>query len=102
MYVCTMDSQITITQRELLSLSPEVRNQVCEATINRRIIRTGTLPAPIKQNLLDVFMHIEVTDNEDDHARREVSCLAAMSATYAAAVHSLTMKALTPAGGHYY
>ena len=28
----TMDSQITITQRKLLSLSPEVRNQVCEVT----------------------------------------------------------------------
>ena len=34
-YVHTMDSQITITQRELLSLSPEVRNQVCEATSNQ-------------------------------------------------------------------
>ena len=33
-YVRTMDSQITITQRELLSLSPEVRNQVREATSN--------------------------------------------------------------------
>ena len=27
-YACTMDSQITLTQCELLSLSPEVRNQV--------------------------------------------------------------------------
>ena len=35
MYACTMDSQITITQHELLSLSPEVRNQVCEVTSNR-------------------------------------------------------------------
>ena len=34
-YAHTMDSQITITQRELLSLSPEVRNQVCEATSNQ-------------------------------------------------------------------
>ena len=34
MYAHTMDSQITITQCELLSLSPEVRNQVHEATSN--------------------------------------------------------------------
>ena len=33
-YMRTMDSQITITQCELLSLSPEVRNQVREATSN--------------------------------------------------------------------
>ena len=41
-YVCTMDSQITITQHELLSLLPEVRNQVHEVTSNWHIIRTGT------------------------------------------------------------
>ena len=41
-YARTMDSQITITQRELLSLSPGVRNQVREATSNRRIIRMDT------------------------------------------------------------
>ena len=60
-YAHTMDSQITITQRELLSLSPEVRNQVCEATSNQRIVRMETPPIPVKQNLLDVFAHIEVT-----------------------------------------
>ena len=34
-YAHTMDSQITITQRELLLLLLEVRNQVHEATSNR-------------------------------------------------------------------
>ena len=34
-YACTMDSQITLTQHKLLSLSPEVRNQVREATTNQ-------------------------------------------------------------------
>ena len=91
-----MDSQITIMQRELLSLSPEVRNQVHEVTSNQQIVRMETLPVPVEQNLLDVFMHIEVTDNEDDHARREASHLAAMPATYSAAVLSLTMKTLSP------
>ena len=95
-YVCTMDSQITITQCELLSLSPEVRNQVCEVTSNRCIVRTETLPAPVEQNLLDVFTHIEVTDDEDDCARCEVSRLATMPVTYSAAVLSPMMKTLTP------
>ena len=80
-YARTMDSQITITQCELLSLSLEVRNQVREATSNRRIVRTETPPFPVEQNLLDVFAHIEVTDNEDDHARCEASCLTTMPAT---------------------
>ena len=90
-----MDSQITITQCELLSLSLEVRNQVHEATRNRHIIRTETPPVPVEQNLLDVFTHIEVTDDEDNHARREASHLATLPATYSAAVLSLTMKTLT-------
>ena len=56
-----------------------------------------TLPVPVEQNLLDVFTHIEVTDDEDDRARCEASCLTAMPATYSAAVLSPTMKPLTPA-----
>ena len=56
-----------------------------------------TLPVPVEQNLLDIFAHIEVTDDEDDQARHEVSRLAAMPATYSAAVLSPTMKTLTPA-----
>ena len=95
-YACTMDSQITITQHELLLLSPEVRNQEHEATSNRCIIRTGTPLAPVNQNLLNVFVHIKVTDDEDDHAQREASHLTTMPATYSTAVHSPTMKALTP------
>ena len=92
-----MDSKITITQCELLSLSLEVRNQVRKATSNQHIIRTETPPVPVEQNLLDIFMHIEVTDDEDDHGRHEESCLATMPATYSAAVLSPTMKTLTPA-----
>ena len=96
MYAHTMDSQITITQRKLLSLSPEVRNQVREATSNQHIVRTETPPAPVEQNLLDIFAHIEVTDDDDNHARREASHLTAMPATYSAVVLSLMMKTLTP------
>jgi hypothetical protein len=41
-YKRAMDSQITITQRELLSLSPEVRGQVRESTTTRRIPAAAT------------------------------------------------------------
>ena len=44
-----------------------------------------------------IIAHIEVADDEDDHARREASRLATMPATYSAAVLSLMMKTLTPA-----
>ena len=96
-YAHTMDSQITITQCELLLLSPEVRNQVHKATSNQHIVRTGTPPTPVDQNLLKVFTHIEVTDDEDDCDRHDTSCLAAMPATYSTAALSPTMKTLTPA-----
>ena len=42
-------------------------------------------------------MHLEVTDDEDDRARHEASCLTTMPAMYSAAVLSPTMKTLTPA-----
>ena len=51
-YVCTMDSQITITQRELLSLLPEVRNQVRKVASNRRIVRTETLPVTDRKSVV--------------------------------------------------
>ena len=96
MYAHTMDSQITLTQHKLLLLSLEVRNQVQEATSNQCIIRTGTPPAPVNQNLLDIFAHFDVIDNEDDHAQWEVVCLAAMPVMYSTAVQSPTIKALSP------
>ena len=61
-----------------------------------------TPPVPVEQNLLDIFAHIEVADDEDDRARREASRLAAMPATYSTAVLSPTMKTLTPAWGHHH
>jgi Aspartyl protease len=44
----SMETPITITQRELLSLSPEVRSQVRDTTITRRIPNKDT---PTPQNL---------------------------------------------------
>ena len=49
-YKRSMDAPITITQRELLSLSPEVRSQVRDVTTTRRIHRDGNNMA---QNYLE-------------------------------------------------
>jgi hypothetical protein len=100
-YARTMNSPITLTQRELLSLSPEVRNQVREATSNRRVARAGPpavapLAAPGEQNLLEIFSNIEVTDDENDCARREAARLAAMPAAYSAAVYNSTSASSNP------
>ena len=53
--------------------------------------------SPVDQNLLNIFAHIEVTDDEDNCARCDASHLTTMPVTYSAAVHSPTMKTLTPA-----
>jgi hypothetical protein len=50
-YKRSMDSPITITQRELLSLSPEVRSQVRDVTTTRRIPNN---PAIVSQNSLQL------------------------------------------------
>ena len=63
-----MNSQITLTQRKLLSLLPEVRSQVHEATSNRRVPRVSAQTAPTDQNFVDVIMSIEPEDEEGDRA----------------------------------
>jgi hypothetical protein len=55
-YKRAMDAPITITQRELLSLSPEVRSQVREVTTTRRI---PTAPAADTQAALKVTIEDE-------------------------------------------
>ena len=67
-YSRTMNSQITLTQRELLSLSPEVRSQVREATSNRRVPRVSAQTAPTDQNFVDASTSIEPEDEEGDRA----------------------------------
>ena len=58
-YKRSMETPITITQRELLSLSPEVRSQVRDVTTTRRIPNN---PVQSNQNIL----HLE---NEPDHRK---------------------------------
>jgi hypothetical protein len=46
-YDRAMDARVTMTQRELLSLSPEVRAQVREATSNKRVVPGKDMPKGI-------------------------------------------------------
>ena len=70
-YNRSMDAPITITQRELLSLSPEVRSQVRDITTTRRIPNN---PNIVSQNVLQVEEELEegeiteVFNNEIYHA----------------------------------
>jgi hypothetical protein len=41
-YERAMEAPITVTHRELLSLAPEVRNQIADATIRKRVPREVT------------------------------------------------------------
>ena len=72
-YSRTMNLQITLTQCELLSLSPEVRSQVHEATSNRRVPRVSVQTAPTDQNFVDTIMSIELDDEEGDRAQRDLT-----------------------------
>ena len=63
-YSRTMNSQITLTQRKLLSLSPEVRSQVCEATSNQQVPWVSAQTAPTDQNFVDAITSIEPDDEE--------------------------------------
>ena len=92
-YSRTMNSQITLTQRELLSLSPEVRSQVHEATSNQRVPRVSAQTAPTDQNFVDAITSIEPEDEEGDRARREATRFDAMPAAYQSVVHSSTLGA---------
>src|SRR5271163_5115927 len=61
-YKRSMDAPITLTQRELLSLSPEVRSQVREATTTRRL---PNKEGNTMQNYLD-------TEEEDDYGSQQI------------------------------
>ena len=61
-YSRTMDTPITVTQRELLSLSPEVRAQIREATTTRRVAVQNT-QEPVDESAN--FLQVENSDEED-------------------------------------
>jgi hypothetical protein len=60
-YERAMDTPITVTQRELLSLSPEVRTQLADVTIKKRVPREPILQATIE----------EIEDEDDDELTRK-------------------------------
>jgi hypothetical protein len=80
-----MDTPITVTQRELLSLAPEVRAQVLDATVKRRMPRE-----PVAQAMIE---EIDDGDAEAEEARqkavaREERRAAHMPAAFVAATRA--------------
>ena len=89
-YSWTMNSQITLTQCKLLSLLPEVRSQVCEATSNWWVPQVSMQTAPTNQDFVDAITSIEPEDEERDRAWCEVTRFDAMPAAYQSAVYCST------------
>ena len=65
-YNRAMDAQVTLTQRELLSLSPEVHVQVCEATSNKRVVPGKEAPKGINVLADDPALPMALDDINDD------------------------------------
>jgi hypothetical protein len=74
-YKRSMEAPITITQRELLSISPEVRSQVRDVTTMRRVSNN---PAVASQNALQLEdeAYDEVIDADPDGAMFALPCCA--------------------------
>jgi metal-sulfur cluster biosynthetic enzyme len=68
-YKRSMDAPITITQRELLSLSPEVRSQVRDVTTTRRIPNNPNNPPIAAQNALQ--LDEDPTEEDTDNISTE-------------------------------
>jgi Protein of unknown function (DUF4100)/Aspartyl protease len=60
-YERAMETPITVTQRELLSLAPEVRTQIADVTIRKRIPREPIGTAPHRAPLSNAMIE-EITD----------------------------------------
>ena len=65
-YDRAMDAQVTLTQRELLSLSPEVRAQVREATSNKRVAPGKDAPKGINVLADDPILPMALDDINSD------------------------------------
>ena len=83
-----METPITVTQRELLSLAPEVRTQMADATIRKRIPRDPAAQtanrAPVAHAMIE-----EVPDEDDpDSTKKESTHVSHMPAAFAAAVRA--------------
>jgi hypothetical protein len=76
-YKRAMDSSIMITQRELLSLSPEVRTQVRDDTTTRRV---PTVSSPA--NARTALYTIEEEDEEDEEISQDTVPSFALQDTY--------------------
>jgi hypothetical protein len=76
-----MDTQVTLTHRELLSLSPEVRAQVRDATSNRRIPPSKEAPKGINVLANDPALPMALDDINDDQSDQPITSTFVMMAS---------------------
>ena len=81
----TLEIPITITQRELFSIAPEVRAQIADATVRKRIPRD-----PIAQAMIEELPNNDDLVQSSDLSERSKRCLAHMPETFATTVLSTT------------
>ena len=83
-YRCAMEVPITVTQRELLSLAPELRAQVADATVKCQITRE------VAQTLLE-----DAQEPAEEETYQEEPQLSHMPATFATATRRLEQSSAT-------
>lgn len=83
-----MGTPITVTQREILSLAPEVQTQMADTTIQKRIPQEQT--GQVTQQVLVAHAMIEeVLNNDNTESTADNQCLKHMLAAKAAIVKAL-------------
>ena len=83
----TLEIPITITQRELFSIAPEVRAQIADATVRKRIPKD-----PIAQAMIEELPNNDDLVQSSDLSERSKRCLAHMPETFATTVQSTTAR----------
>jgi hypothetical protein len=90
-YERAMETPITVTQRELLSLAPEVRNQMADATIRKRVPREPAVQAVHRAPVAHAMIE-EVPDEDDPDSvvlgNEDSTQLTHMPAAFAAAARA--------------
>jgi hypothetical protein len=89
-----METPITVTQRELLSLAPKVHAQVINATVKRHVPREPVVQAMIER--IDCDDKAEGFDRQKKAAEREERRAAHMPAAFVTAARAAEATPVTP------
>ena len=88
-YERAMETPITVTQRELLSLAPEVRTQIADATIRKRVPRDPTAQPAGRGPMAHAMIEEIPDEDEPDQVQTKPNHASHMPAAFAAAARIL-------------